>query len=240
MKYKFDIITGHYYAINEDEEPINQVNTNEKPDTSTNNATSNNKYISVETDEQIKQITANLDSEQKKYETDKANLKNKIAQAKQNAQANSSATGSFDHIETDTTVLSLKKQLLDRTKQFNDIWYRYENEKIVRLQTLSTLKEQQQNTSERIYRRYKQVINEGNINNYKVYMKGLFNNIDEMQSALKESNLLYGQDYNDLYIICVNDEDVKNIYEALHEIGYNDNVIRYTIQPQLLAIQLTS
>lgn len=79
MKYKFDIITGHYYAINEDEEPINQVNTNEKPDTSTNNATSNNKYISVETDEQIKQITANLDSEQKKYETDKANLKNKIA-----------------------------------------------------------------------------------------------------------------------------------------------------------------
>ena len=137
-------------------------------------------------------------------------------------------------------MLSLKKQLLDRTKQFNDIWYRYENEKIVRLQTLSTLKEQQQNTSERIYRRYKQVINEGNINNYKVYMKGLFNNIDEMQSALKESNLLYGQDYNDLYIICVNDEDVKNIYEALHEIGYNDNVIRYTIQPQLLAIQLTS
>lgn len=126
-------------------------------------------------------------------------------------------------------MLSLKKQLLDRTKQFNDIWYRYENEKIVRLQTLSTLKEQQQNTSERIYRRYKQVINEGNINNYKVYMKGLFNNIDEMQSALKESNLLYGQDYNDLYIICVNDEDVKNIYEALHEIGYNDNVIRYTI-----------
>lgn len=119
--------------------------------------------------------------------------------------------------------------MLDRTKQFNDIWYRYENEKIVRLQTLSTLKEQQQNTSERIYRRYKQVINEGNINNYKVYMKGLFNNIDEMQSALKESNLLYGQDYNDLYIICVNDEDVKNIYEALHEIGYNDNVIRYTI-----------
>ena len=239
-KYVFNINTGHFVKIlNEDDTNISSdiTQSNNSNNSSTNTTNTNDvkskAYISVESNEQIKNLNANIDSETKKYNDEISQLQKNLQQAKENAETNSSATGNYDHIETDSKVLAIKKNMLDKKYQYDTKIYQLNLQKITQLQNLATLTAQAKSTSERIYTKYKNSINESNIDSYKIYMKGLISNMNDMKKVMNESNLLYGKDSKDFFIVCVDNEDISNLYESLYNAGIQLENIRYVVMPQL-------
>lgn len=250
-KYIYNIKTGHYIKkLNEEDDNVsNDISKNtkkeetpkEQPKDPSKETVNQQSYMSVESDDKYKKITAAINDENKKYETDNAALIKKLAAAKQAAETSSSATGAYDHISTDSNVLTIEKQMLTLKKQHNDKIYNLENQKLNILQSLATATVKSKETSERIYAKYKNLLNESNIHTAKVYVNNLVGNTDnhilkgmnDFKRCLKDSNLLYGKDPNGFFIICVDQEDFDNMYDSLQEVGYLRDQIIDTVMPQL-------
>ena len=247
-RYVFDINSGHYIKLlnEEDSNVTNDTTNTEKSETNQKDQktgeASVEKAVSVHSNQSYEQLDQQIQMEKKKFDTDIAALKQKLAQAKTKAATSSSATGDYDHVMTDNTVLSIQKQILDRTKQYNDKDYTLQSSKIKLLQTLATAKATKESASERIFKKYNGVINESNIHTAKIYMNNLIANDDmhilknmhDFKSALKTSDLLYGKDQNGYFIICVDQQDFDRMYDSLQEVGYLRDQIIDTVMPQLM------
>ncbi len=83
------------------------------------------------------------------------------------------------------------------------------------------------------------IVTESNINAAKVYMKGLvgsdnnqiLKNMHDFKKVFKKTNLLYGKDNTDYFIIAIDSDDLNTLSDTLEEQGYLRDEILDKIMP---------
>ena len=261
-KRVFDIKRGHYVFINEADESSDtqqsqsSSSTQQKPQTDTQQQ-SKQVNVSVESDERIKKLNAELTAADTRYSNQKASIEtaysnNKATQQKMLdaalAAASEGVDGTFDKVQTNKDVLSIRQAIADLDLKHTqdicrlEISHAEEVHKIEsnKYQILTTL------TNEgymRMPKKYRSVLNESNIQQAKVYMGDLVVNDDDhiikdmrdFKRVMSEHpEVVYGKDKNGYFVICIDQDDFNNLYSIMTEVGYSKDDVFANIMPQIL------
>ena len=238
-KYVYDRQSGHFIKkLNEDDSNVTTdteqetKQTEQKPEENTNSSSS---FKSVESDEVIQKLNAQIQDNEKKFQDD-LNTQNKLLDAAKVNASKKTPQGIYDPVATDPDVLNIMKKINDMTKQHAIDKANFEDQKLAQLQKLSQ-------TNEAYYKipeKYKG-LNESNIHTAKIYLGNLIapdedhilKGMADFKRAFKETNLLYGKDRQGYFVIAVDKDDFDTLSDTLEETGYLRDEIIDTIMPQL-------
>ena len=247
MKYRFDIKSGHYIFLNED-------------DTVNVNTTADNNTAGTQTQQIIVQSIPTLNSpevvaEQQKLQNDMKNFDTEIQRLKdQELQIQNiitTASSQFKATQSDDQKNNIRKTIVDNNNKLLDIKLKISNkekDKAVSLNNHEQLIIQLQKKCNEalvpnnvIPEKYKS-LNESNIQNAKIYLNNLVGNEDiyiikgmtDFKRTLSKSELLYGKDKNGYFAICIDNEDFNKLYKAMGKVGYMRDRIIDAILPQVL------
>lgn len=247
-KYFYDIKTGHYVkkSINEDDNTAqqNNVTTDTEQQTSVNTSSSNNTQKvtsrkSIDSNENIKKLVLETQQVDKKYQDD-IMQQNKLLELAKIKATEKNYMGPYDPVDVDSDVLNILKRINLINKNYHMKKYDIEERRLAILAKLS------QETNEQFISnlpdKYKKYLTESNINSAKVYMKGLvgsdnnqiLKNMHDFKKVFKKTNLLYGKDNTDYFIIAIDSDDLNTLSDTLEEQGYLRDEILDTIMPQIL------
>ena len=224
MKYKFDINSGHYIALNEDDNNVT-VQTNDNNTEVQNNSvqgipTLNTPEVStLQQETQLETILSNSVSQ----------FNNATPDQKQNIRKTI--------VDTNNKILDIKTKLSNKQKDKAISQNQFE------LQLLQLQQKVNENLlpTTKIPEKYKS-LNESNIQNAKIYLNNLVGNEDiyiikgmaDFKRALYKSELLYGKDKEGYFVICIDNEDFNKLYKAMGLVGYTRDRIIDAILPQVL------
>lgn len=238
-KYVYDRQSGHFIKkLNEDDSNVTTDTeqetkpTEQKPE---ENKETSSSFKSVESDEVIQKLNAQIQQNEKKFQDD-LNTQNKLLDAAKANASKKTPQGIYDPVATDPDVLNIMKKINDMTKQHAIDKANYEDQKLTQLQKLSQTNE----SYYKIPEKYKG-LNESNIHTAKIYMGNLIapdedhilKGMADFKRAFKETNLLYGKDRQGYFVIAVDKDDFDTLSDTLEETGYLRDEIIDTIMPQL-------
>ena len=238
-KYVYDRQSGHFIKkLNEDDSNVTTdteqetKQTEQKPEENTNSSSS---FKSVESDEVIQKLNAQIQDNEKKFQDD-LNTQNKLLDAAKVNASKKTPQGIYDPVATDPDVLNIMKKINDMTKQHAIDKANFEDQKLAQLQKLSQTNE----SYYKIPEKYKG-LNESNIHTAKIYLGNLIapdedhilKGMADFKRAFKETNLLYGKDRQGYFVIAVDKDDFDTLSDTLEETGYLRDEIIDTIMPQL-------
>ena len=238
-KYVYDRQSGHFIKkLNEDDSNVTTdteqetKQTEQKPEENKNSSSS---FKSVESDEVIQKLNAQIQDNEKKFQDD-LNTQNKLLDAAKVNASKKTPQGIYDPVATDPDVLNIMKKINDMTKQHAIDKANFEDQKLAQLQKLSQTNE----SYYKIPEKYKG-LNESNIHTAKIYLGNLIapdedhilKGMADFKRAFKETNLLYGKDRQGYFVIAVDKDDFDTLSDTLEETGYLRDEIIDTIMPQL-------
>ena len=238
-KYVYDRQSGHFIKkLNEDDSNVTTDTeqetkpTEQKPE---ENKDSSSSFKSVESDEVIQKLNAQIQDNEKKFQDD-LNTQNKLLDAAKVNASKKTPHGIYDPVATDPDVLNIMKKINDMTKQHAIDKANFEDQKLAQLQKLSQTNE----SYYKIPEKYKG-LNESNIHTAKIYLGNLIapdedhilKGMADFKRAFKETNLLYGKDRQGYFVIAVDKDDFDTLSDTLEETGYLRDEIIDTIMPQL-------
>lgn len=212
---------------------------------------------SVESNPDIQKINVSVDAENKRYNDALSTLKSTYDTQKESlsqtlntalvtaGKLNTNST--YDNVQTNSDVLNIKQKIIDldykfvqdRTKAENDHAKTIHDLEATRLQVLSKMNNE---GLRRLPDKYLHFLNESNIHLAKIYINELIVN-DEMhimkdmrdfKREFKDSSLVYGQDRQGYYVLCIDQEDFNKLYAQLEKVGYTRDEIFACIMPQIL------
>ena len=238
-KYVYDRQSGHFIKkLNEDDSNVTTDTeqetkpTEQKPE---ENKDSSSSFKSVESDEVIQKLNAQIQDNEKKFQDD-LNTQNKLLDAAKVNASKKTPQGIYDPVATDPDVLNIMKKINDMTKQHAIDKANFEDQKLAQLQKLSQTNE----SYYKIPEKYKG-LNESNIHTAKIYLGNLIapdedhilKGMADFKRAFKETNLLYGKDRQGYFVIAVDKDDFDTLSDTLEETGYLRDEIIDIIMPQL-------
>ena len=238
-KYVYDRQSGHFIKkLNEDDSNVTTdteqetKQTEQKPEENKNSSSS---FKSVESDEVIQKLNAQIQDNEKKFQDD-LNTQNKLLDAAKVNASKKTPQGIYDPVATDPDVLNIMKKINDMTKQHAIDKANFEDQKLAQLQKLSQTNE----SYYKIPEKYKG-LNESNIHTAKIYLGNLIapdedhilKGMADFKRAFKETNLLYGKDRQGYFVIAVDKDDFDTLSDTLEETGYLRDEIIDIIMPQL-------
>ena len=238
-KYVYDRQSGHFIKkLNEDDSNVTTDTeqetkpTEQKPE---ENKDSSSSFKSVESDEVIQKLNAQIQDNEKKFQDD-LNTQNKLLDAAKVNASKKTPQGIYDPVATDPDVLNIMKKINDMTKQHAIDKANFEDQKLAQLQKLSQTNE----SYYKIPEKYKG-LNESNSHTAKIYLGNLIapdedhilKGMADFKRAFKETNLLYGKDRQGYFVIAVDKDDFDTLSDTLEETGYLRDEIIDTIMPQL-------
>jgi type II secretory pathway pseudopilin PulG len=257
--YEYNINTGHYHRLYEDDDnvttDVDTANNASKENTETSSDNGTNQ--SVESNPDIQKINNDLATENKNYESTKQSINSNYNTQKQaqkdllnaamTAAGNTAGTGEYDNVETNKDVISIKKKIIDLDLKYaqdiNRIELAHATEvNKIENNRLSVLTNMTNEGYDRLPKKYRNVINESNIHQAKIYMKDLVVNDDyhimkdmnDFKRVFKDSQIVYGKDSTGYFVICIDKEDFKKIYKTLESAGFSRDEILANIMPQIL------
>lgn len=240
MKYKFDINSGHYIALNEDDNTVQIDN---------NTDTQNNSVQGLPTlnTPEVSALQQKMSDTLKIFDTDIQKLKDQETQLE---TILSNSVSQFNNATPDQKQ-NIRKTIVDTNNKILDIKTKLSNKQkdkaISQNQFELQLLQLQQKVNEnllhttKIPEKYKS-LNESNIQNAKIYLNNLVGNEDiyiikgmaDFKRALYKSELLYGKDKEGYFVICIDNEDFNKLYKAMGLVGYTRDRIIDAILPQVL------
>lgn len=243
MKYKFDINSGHYIALNEDDNNVT-VQTNDN-----NTEVQNNSVQGIPTlnTPEVSALQQKMSDTLKIFDTDIQKLKDQETQLE---TILSNSVSQFNNATPDQKQ-NIRKTIVDTNNKILDIKTKLSNKQkdkaISQNQFELQLLQLQQKVNEnllpttKIPEKYKS-LNESNIQNAKIYLNNLVGNEDiyiikgmaDFKRALYKSELLYGKDKEGYFVICIDNEDFNKLYKAMGLVGYTRDRIIDAILPQVL------
>ena len=258
--YEYDIRRGHYYLIEADETNSSTNVTTDTDEKKTENSAQSQETIvnkSVESNPDIQKINGAVEAENKRHANAMSFIENEYNSQKSSLSAtlNSAlagagkvnSTSTYDNVQTNPDVISVKKKLLDLELKFaenkskEEILYarNINNLENSRLDVLSKMNNE---GFRRLPDKYVNFLNESNIHLAKIYINELVANDDEhilkdmndFKRAFRDSELVYGQDRNGYYTLCIDKEDFNKLYNKLETIGYMRDEIFASVMPQIL------
>ena len=258
--YEYDIRRGHYYLIEADETSGSANVTTDTDEKKTENTAQSQETIvnkSVESNPDIQKINGAVEAENKRHTNAMSSIENEYNSQKSSLSAtlNSAlagagkvnSTSTYDNVQTNPDVISVKKKLLDLELKFaenkskEEILYarNINNLENSRLDVLSKMNNE---GFRRLPDKYVNFLNESNIHLAKIYINELVANDDEhilkdmndFKRAFRDSELVYGQDRNGYYTLCIDKEDFNKLYNKLETIGYMRDEIFASVMPQIL------
>lgn len=233
-QYKFDMRSGHYYAINEGEQPnADQQETEEQPAEETQKAA----LVNLNTEDVVqvqKQMSDKLASIQKDID-----LKNNNAM-----QIEKKLADIVSKEDTDQQAINkLQSQLLqiryeESTKKFEKAKVQNDFEKKIFILQKKLVESM---TAKYILPEKYKNLNESNIQNAKIHISKLIDDdcqqrisgMVDFKKAFGNSELLYGKDKNGFYAVCIDQADFNKLTNTLEEVGFlRDEILQVTL-PQL-------
>lgn len=235
--YKFDIKSGHYIILNEDDNANNQQQQNVQPaQAAIMLPVLNTEEVATETNKMQNDLKK-IDDELAKLNDNKVQIQDNIA--KLTDQFNSAEAEKKEQLKQQVVnankgLLTLMLNISKKEKEKADKKNHYE-ENIIQLQM--KVNESMQRVLPEKYR----YLNESNIHTAKIYMRDLVANDDnhiikgmaDFKRVFGNSNLLYGKDKEGYFVICIDQEDFDRMYNTLEETGYMRDTIIDNIMPQL-------
>jgi len=257
MKKIFDIRKGHYVVLNEDEQSdATQQNTAQGANDAAQQAADKARQLNSETQEKLSRLDVERSNIQKNYQTQKANIETKYgtdisAQQQLIASGNQAVANAVDSASRSkamSDVLNIRKKIADielkkvedQTKA--DLDYAKEVHRIELLKLQVQMDANAATVAEkwsRLPEKYR-MLNESNIHQAKIYMKTLIDedniirDMRDFKRVFKDSNLVYGKDKEDFYVLCIDQDDFSRLYEALMNAGYLRDDIFAVVMPQVL------
>ena len=258
--YESDIRRGHYYLIEADETSGSTNVTTDTDEKKTENTAQSQETIvnkSVESNPDIQKINGAVEAENKRHANTMSSIENEYNSQKSSLSAtlNSAlagagkvySTSTYDNVQTNPDVISVKKKLLDLELKFAE---NKSNEEILYARNINNLENSRLDVLSKMnnegFRRlpdkYVNFLNESNIHLAKIYINELIANDDEhilkdmndFKRAFRDSELVYGQDRNGYYTLCIDKEDFNKLYNKLETIGYMRDEIFASVMPQIL------
>lgn len=233
-QYKFDIRSGHYYAINEGQEVAD----------GTQNPEEN------KAEDQQKVALVNLDTadivQLKKQKTDKLLLIQKEIDRK-NDNATQIEKKIADMLASENAnqqnIKTLQGQLLTVSNEIANKKFekaKFENDFDKRIFNAQMKLLESQLSKYNLPEKYKN-LNESNIQNAKIHISKLIdddhqqriNGMVDFKKAFGDSELLYGKDKKGFYAVCIDQEDFNKLTNTLEEVGFLREEILQVTLPQI-------
>lgn len=242
MKYKFDINSGHYITLNEDDNNVT-VQTNDNTEQQNNSV---QRIPSLNTPD-VTTLQQKMETTLKTFDTDIQNLKDQEVQLE---TILSTAVSQFNNA-TPEQKQNIRKSIVDTNNKILDVKTKISNKQKDKAVTQNQFELQvlqlQQKVNENLLptiklpQKYKS-LNESNIQNAKIYLNNLVGNEDiyiikgmaDFKRSLYKSELLYGKDKEGYFVICIDNEDFNKLYKAMGLVGYTRDRIIDAILPQVL------
>lgn len=242
MKYKFDINSGHYITLNEDDNNVT-VQTNNNTEQQNNSVQG---IPSLNTPD-VTTLQQKMETTLKTFDTDIQNLKDQEVQLE---TILSTAVSQFNNA-TPEQKQNIRKSIVDTNNKILDVKTKISNKQKDKAVTQNQFELQvlqlQQKVNENLLptiklpQKYKS-LNESNIQNAKIYLNNLVGNEDiyiikgmaDFKRSLYKSELLYGKDKEGYFVICIDNEDFNKLYKAMGLVGYTRDRIIDAILPQVL------
>lgn len=242
MKYKFDINSGHYITLNEDDNNVT-VQTNDNTEQQNNSVQG---IPSLNTPD-VTTLQQKMETTLKTFDTDIQNLKDQEVQLE---TILSTAVSQFNNA-TPEQKQNIRKSIVDTNNKILDVKTKISNKQKDKAVTQNQFELQvlqlQQKVNENLLpttklpEKYKS-LNESNIQNAKIYLNNLVGNEDiyiikgmaDFKRSLYKSELLYGKDKEGYFVICIDNEDFNKLYKAMGLVGYTRDRIIDAILPQVL------
>ena len=242
MKYKFDINSGHYITLNEDDNNVT-VQTNDNTEQQNNSVQG---IPSLNTPD-VTTLQQKMETTLKTFDTDIQNLKDQEVQLE---TILSTAVSQFNNA-TPEQKQNIRKSIVDTNNKILDVKTKISNKQKDKAVTQNQFELQvlqlQQKVNENLLptiklpQKYKS-LNESNIQNAKIYLNNLVGNEDiyiikgmaDFKRSLYKSELLYGKDKEGYFVICIDNEDFNKLYKAMGLVGYTRDRIIDAILPQVL------
>ena len=237
-KYVYDLNARKIIKkrIYEDDNNIQTDTTQTQQQQQTNNTQQQQTISSIDGNEDIQKIEAELRNLTTKYQND-ITAQNKLLQVAKVNASKKPQTGPYDPAQVDPQVLQILKKINELDRQFANNKANIIDKRLQVLQGLSKTNENWYNLPER----YKG-LNESNLNSAKVYVNTLvgndsdqiLRNMHDFKRVLKNTDLLYGKDRKGYFVVAIDGEDLNKLSDTLEEQGYLRDDILDAIMPQIL------
>lgn len=255
-KKYFDRVRGHY-VIREDisSDTSQSIDATSQKDNNNNNQQQENQpeNKSVESNADIQRINTELsnvntsyendkNSENERYNTEKANQTKLLNDAMKSVEGTDSQ---YDSVQTNTDVLNIKQKLVDLELSHIQKICSIELDHATKVANLETerinvlSKINNESWGNRLPSKYK-ILNESNVQNAKIYIDLLIGDdmiitgMPDFKNVFKDSDMVYGKDKKGYFVICIDREDFEKLYKVLMEIGYRKDEIFSVVMTQVL------
>lgn len=242
-KYRFNLKTGHYVRLNEEEvtEPSgdNQQQGDNKESENKQQNTSAPAPVTNIDNEKVCQLRQQMENESATRDDKIMKLNTTLNQLQ--AQHTKILSDASQKPDADPKQAdNLLKSILQCRKEIADA--EFDKAKLRHDYTIKILTEQN-SLLESMYKlpgKYK-ILNESNIHSAKVYINALVSNDEyhimkgmvDVKRVFRTSQLFYGKDSEGYFVLCIDQEDFDRLYKALQEAGYSRDEIIDAIMPQV-------
>lgn len=246
-KFVYDIESGHYMYINEDDNSLsNAAQETEEKKTETSDNSQDTQSISalpVESDETLTTLNKALSDKKVIFDKDMTNLNNQLSLAQQdiskkmNAKDPKTIGYKYDPSQVDPTILSIQNKILTKQQEWDTFNQSIQKQILARKKELSAM---QKAESIGVPYKVRYMMNESAVSKCKIYIDSLtgedrpiFNKYS-LNKCFKNTNLVYGKDRKRYFVVIIDQADVDEMYQALLDFGYEFEEIQSTILAGLM------
>lgn len=250
MKFIYDIESGHYIALNEDDNSLSNNANNGTEGNSNQNAQNNQQQPqqqtgnddntkatsakSIDSDTVLLNLNKMLNDKKVMYDRELLQLNNQLTLAQQDisnkmhAGDQSVAVYEFDPLQVHDSILTLQNKIFTKQQEFNNFNTNIQKQILARKKELSA-KKKSVSEAKRIGVPDKivKLITESSVSKCKIYIDALcgedmpiFNKYS-LNKCFKNTDLVYGKDKRKYFVVIVDEDDVNEMYKALLDFGYD-------------------
>lgn len=248
-KFVYDIESGHYIYLNEDDNSLSDVAQNQNQENSQNQNQENNNSqqsisaLPIESDETLTALNKALSDKKVIFDKDMTDLNNQLALAQQdiskrlNSNDKKLSNYKYDPAQVDPVILNIQNKIVTKQNEWNIFNQNIQKQILARKKELSALTKAE---SIGVPYKVRYMMNESAVSKCKIYIdsltgedKPIFNKYS-LNKCFKNTNLVYGKDKKRYFVVIIDQADVDEMYQALLDFGYEFDEIQSVILSGLM------